>query len=614
MTRVRVGELRPNQLLHTFGVGATVDLPNLSVIVLGLDEWQHTGVDDISEDRLLAAVRKICGAQVKALRKPPYQPEVPGDPFGPWASVGVPVGLFPRWLRCPNPKCNVLAPVESQLFRLVPDPYRPERVRYVHDCAGSGNRRPTALPARFLLACRHGHLDDFPWMEFAHRGRHPGPGHALRMVERGTTGEAANLFVNCTECQASRSMAEAFGPAAERALPACRGRHPHLGEFEPCEEEARTLILGATNSWFPYLVTVFHIPRSQEALDQVVAEHWAQLQLLAGMERGMALQVLRNFDRAWQDLRTYPEDDIWDAILRRATQQPEGEDEEVLQIHEPEWREFTSRHPRQGRDFQVVTEPVPRSAADWLAEVRLAERLREVSALVGFTRIDAPEWGAVPVREQRRARLARGPVTWVPCAEVRGEGIFLRLAEDRVAEWEERPEVKRRRDQLLAAHRAWRRQRLLNPDDPMPPMRYLLLHSLAHVLIRELALESGYSASGIRERIYARQPGPDGEPMAGILLYTAAPDSEGTLGGLVGMGRRDRLGPLIEQALDAARLCSSDPLCAEHDPADNAQLYGAACHACLFAAETSCERGNHYLDRALVVDTLATSGIGFFAG
>jgi MrfA Zn-binding domain len=144
----------------------------------------------------------------------------------------------------------------------------------------------------------------------------------------------------------------------------------------------------------------------------------------------------------------------------------------------------------------------------------------------------------------------------------------------------------------------------------LPGLRYLLLHTPAHVLIREVALECGYSAAGIGERIYARQ---GTTPMAGILLYTAAPDSEGTLGGLVSLGRADRLGPLIDRALDAARLCSSDSLCAEHDPATHDRLSGAACHACLYSAETSCERGNHYLDRALLVDTLIGTDFGFFA-
>ena len=144
----------------------------------------------------------------------------------------------------------------------------------------------------------------------------------------------------------------------------------------------------------------------------------------------------------------------------------------------------------------------------------------------------------------------------------------------------------------------------------MPGLRYVLLHTFAHAMIREFALESGYSAAGIAERIYARA---GDRPMAGILLYTAAPDSEGTLGGLVSLGRRDRLGGLIGQALEAARLCTSDPLCADHDPRDRGELFGAACHACMFAAETSCERGNHYLDRALLVDTVNGSGVGFLA-
>jgi hypothetical protein len=189
----------------------------------------------------------------------------------------------------------------------------------------------------------------------------------------------------------------------------------------------------------------------------------------------------------------------------------------------------------------------------------------------------------------------------------RGEGIFLRFDEDLIAAWEKRLDVQDRRRVLESAHEKWRADRRLPPGH-WPGMRYVLLHTFAHAAIRELALECGYSAAGIAERIYARDVE---RPMAGVLLYTAAPDSEGTLGGLVSLGRRDRLGPLIEQALDAARLCSSDPLCAEHDPRDRGVLYGAACHACLFASETSCECGNHYLDRTLLVDTVTGNDVAF---
>lgn len=146
---------------------------------------------------------------------------------------------------------------------------------------------------------------------------------------------------------------------------------------------------------------------------------------------------------------------------------------------------------------------------------------------------------------------------------------------------------------------------------PWAPVR--TLHSLAHVLLRRLAIECGYTAASIRERIYAREPGAPGGPMAGVLLYTSAADSEGTLGGLISLGEPQALGHLLEAALDDARLCASDPLCAEHHPwRDGQSLHAAACHACMFAAETSCERGNRYLDRAVLGETVETGDLAFF--
>ena len=153
-------------------------------------------------------------------------------------------------------------------------------------------------------------------------------------------------------------------------------------------------------------------------------------------------------------------------------------------------------------------------------------------------------------------------------------------------------------------------KRQLDPDDGFPGMRYVLLHTLAHLLIRELALECGYNAASIRERVYAETEG--GKAQAGILIYTAAADSDGTLGGLVELGKPDNLGRLLRQSLDRARICASDPLCAEHDPSKDQSLHGAACHACSFVSETSCERGNRYLDRALAIATLEVADSAFF--
>ena len=144
-------------------------------------------------------------------------------------------------------------------------------------------------------------------------------------------------------------------------------------------------------------------------------------------------------------------------------------------------------------------------------------------------------------------------------------------------------------------------------------MRYVLLHSLSHTLIRQFSLECGYSTASIRERIYSRPQSSEHAPMAGLLLYTAWPDSEGTLGGLVSLGDPKALGRHLDQVLETMRLCASDPLCAEHHPhLSNLTLHAAACHACLFLPETSCERGNKYLDRSVLVSTVDRADLAFF--
>ena len=223
-----------------------------------------------------------------------------------------------------------------------------------------------------------------------------------------------------------------------------------------------------------------------------------------------------------------------------------------------------------------------------------------MQALVGFTRIDAPDELRADLRRPW-APLARADPLWVPCAEVRGEGVFLRLAEEPLAAWERGAGRSPRAQAFRSAWREWCvARRIEDPDAGWPGMRFVLVHSLAHALIREFALECGYGAAGLGERLYTERTA--GGRMAGLLLYTAAPDSEGTLGGLV---------ELLVQALERAKLCSSDPLCAEHEP-DARALHGAACHACMFAAETSCQAGNRFLDRDLLVETFEPTGLAFF--
>jgi hypothetical protein len=248
--------------------------------------------------------------------------------------------------------------------------------------------------------------------------------------------------------------------------------------------------------------------------------------------------------------------------------------------------------------------------------VVLVERLREVSALIGFTRIESPAdfEENQAVLEEHWAQLSRTPPRWVPASEVRGEGIFIQFSEEAIANWQERnPALLEYEKRTHKAHTRWRRSRNIAPPEArFPGLRYLLIHSFSHALMRQLAIECGYTAASIRERIYSRNSNEEGGPMAGVLIYTAASDSEGTLGGLVSLGEPGELNRHIAQALEQMLLCGADPLCAEHDPLHWTTVHWASCHACLFSPETSCERGNKYLDRALLVPTVKENYRAFF--
>jgi hypothetical protein len=243
-----------------------------------------------------------------------------------------------------------------------------------------------------------------------------------------------------------------------------------------------------------------------------------------------------------------------------------------------------------------------------IEKVVLVHRLREVMALVGFTRFEAtaPDTDGELDMGVRRADLARN-VSWVPAVENRGEGIFLLFSRKAIDNWLIQPSVVERAVQLRRGFDAWKAEHSSSSRKFAGPA-YTMLHSFSHLLVTTIALECGYPASSIRERIYAI---PD--IGYGILLYTGSSDSEGTLGGLIEVGRR--ISDTVRNALELGSLCSNDPVCSQHvpeSPHTRSFLLGAACHGCLLVAETSCEQQNDLLDRSLVVRTVQGIDAEFF--
>ena len=291
----------------------------------------------------------------------------------------------------------------------------------------------------------------------------------------------------------------------------------------------------------------------------------------------------------------------------------------------PEWRylQKPALFPEQKNNTGLMVTEMQRSNELDPRIVRVVgvNRMKRVNAVLGFTRLD--EMDRVNDVASRLVDLTRnGKPTWVPATEDRGEGIFLQFDLDAVAKWERKIET----TPLWDAHRGTHQRnfarrfsetaKIVDPDTRLPGPRYWLVHTLSHILIREMAMYSGYGAASLTERIYAWDEAPQRDAAAGLLICTTASDSEGTLGGLVALSAPTRLQDIVLSALRRAARCSSDPVCAMRTPSDPEDfLHGAACHTCCFVSETSCEKANRFLDRRFLLDLPFSNGPtvpGFF--
>lgn len=642
--RSRVGSIRPTALLYTGGIGATVDLPHFSVIVRGLETWDHIyrrqGQPDlVVEPRLLEAVRAHLGPGVVELRQPPWQPAEAGSVMTP-EYLGVPVAVFPQWLRCTG--CGLLAKVDSRVFEFQNrNPYRPDQAQFWHTgCKGAigkfrAARRPV-LPARYLLACQNGHLDEFPYLEWVHRAKGAAWACAAGAIQPKLTMRefqsnlGPSVKIICRSCKAERSMREAVGTGGAEKLPTCRGRHAHLDRYEKCDQQSKLMLLGASNQWFPATVSLLVMPTLKERTAVEVAEllravSFETLAVATGPEAMAAFRMVLSYQGV--DVVGVDDDMLWEAVkqVKSGEATPEvvrGYDPVALLA--PEWEVLrdpsTYAKVSEKSAFKVRDRGQPAGLAPGIDRVVAVDRLKKVNAFVGFTRIDALD--RIGDDPARLAPLGRADdPSWVPATEDRGEGLFLQISEHLVVPWEAEVLKSAQWEAHRAAHVRNFKRRLsvtagnVDPASRFPPPRYWAIHTLSHLLIREMAMYAGYGSAALTERLYAWPASADREPAAGVLISTTAPDSEGTLGGLVELSEPATIEGLMVSALQRASRCSSDPICAQRLPEPPEDfLHGAACHFCTFASETSCERANRFLDRRFVIDLPGSEGLGLFQG
>jgi hypothetical protein len=614
---VEIGEVRRSQVITTFGPGAIIDMRSqvkgggpVSVVAAGIDEWDRSASNNgnsrgiehaqtINEPRL----QKLLN--VKGFRLPPV---VARDENGRFESADRLVGVrFPTWLQCPG--CHAI--------RWASKWARPPQTTWdcschCAECSDERGETVHVIPVRFITICESGCLDDFPWDQWVdHKDGCTQRGHLkLQGMGAGMKG----LVLSCPKCDAEQTMDGCFGSEALKKFGNCRGNRPWLGDRdETCDKVPRTVYRGASNVYFPVLVSALDIPPWSDEIQHAIPPlDWQRLKEKPTVEKRASYIEATDLHQRFPDMTAM---EVAKEITRRLALLEDTNDDT---IRPDEYRAFLTPPPEgTDREFKVVAQDVPPELKSYFGSIRAVTRLREVRALKAFTRVVPPADWRDRGESGRFAPISREKLDWLPATEIKGEGIFLDFNRETLSRWEaasgsESAPADRAAELDRNFKREWKSR---YPGEEVPKVitpRLLLIHSFAHALMRQLAIESGYSESSLRERLYVARD--ESSDMAGLLVYTATPDADGTLGGLSRQSTPDRILPIIVGAIRSMEWCSSDPLCIDGAMAFSESQSKAACHSCMLGSETSCEEFNRLLDRASLVGTPRDRAAGYFSG
>ncbi|MED5812897.1 DUF1998 domain-containing protein [Mycolicibacterium sp. 050232] len=575
-------DLRLSETVTPFGVGAIVDILGASLIAPDTSWWDRRFAPRISCERLTS---RLGAGELR--QAPTHAGRTAND------TASIPYWRFPEWRFCE--RCSKLSKLTGRV-----------KGRWSNTCECGG----FLVPMRYVAICKRGsHVQDIPWFMWAHRGHDKGVTEEVRFCraytelrfER-TTGQGeglASLRVSCNKCKRSRPLTELVREGALHGDGIkCDSRQPweeQAAVKAPCEFPLVAVQRGATGNYIAERLSALDIPEAKPESEEIAAKirgHVYFEKVVAdngGPQAEMVAQWMAD------ELGVSRE-----TVLSIAGDEDRSGEPHMIGLKDGEWAAFVKKldngKDRSGEDFVVDGWPVtddldaPSELKRKLAGIGQVHRVREVRMLYGFRRHNGD---AAFIKADLGPDNVRNPI--YPAMELFGEGIFLRFDEDAISEWERDPEVQARADILINRRQNLEWSHRLDVPEP----RFIALHTIAHLLIRRLAFASGYSSAALQERVYANSERTD--HTAGVLIYTAAGDAQGTLGGLVRLGEPGRLIPLLIAALDDADICSNDPVCIESDRQGSSQLNLSACHGCALISETSCEAGNRLLDRQLVL-------------
>lgn len=614
--------VRASQAVLQYGVGAMVDFPSQTLMTAAPEQWDAQNI------------RRIYDARLQNLLNVDYF----GCPIENPRGNGIGYVQFPRWYFCPS--CRLFAPWEIwfKKYQTSPRAKADPLEAFVKQpvcpfCPG--RPAPPLVVSRIVVVCRHGHIDDFPWRAWCHRKHEDCGGAFLELKSMGASEGLESIQVRCPTCNAQANLTGAFGDHMPKEVK-CTGRHPwKLQHAEPCGERLVALQRGASSVYFPATFSSLVIPQLGARLDEQIRATNRYNDLLSRLSaydvpeiddatRALlyAKTISQSAEQIAQDIGGVRADDVIGRLNEML--HPKGQGGQTVVSDKDEAFRLEEYNTLSGAiqvqdanmvsDFRREATRVSDYDLPGIKQVVLIPKIREVQAFVGFSRLSPVAGFAEEPDDVKGAStlvcVKERDARWYPGYEARGEGIFVEFDNEWFNQWIETNSafVNTRIDRLQANYQDSFAAR--SRPGFVVSAKYLFLHSLSHLLMKQLSFDCGYSIASLKERLYC---GTAADGMFGLFIYTATGDSEGTLGGLVRQGKFDRFPRIFIKAIQSAMSCSNDPVCNLSQGQGRDALNLAACHACMLVPETSCENYNTILDRGLLVGTFEEPDAGIFS-
>ncbi len=576
--KISVGNIRKTQIITTFGVGSIVDFKDDTVVIASTDDWDYDPNDFGKVEN-----RKIFNENLSVITGAEYflMPRTAQSTNSFSKSKDIPSYIFPEKLHCS--RCGYIYD------------YKELDAKDRHRCPNCKN---TLNASRFIVVCARGHMDDFPYDWWVHSGK-PCPSGIksprIKMVNIYNRTDIDSLRLECTECKATRSMIQAFSDNALSDFP-CTCKYPHFknpnsGTQYGCHDKMRARLRSASGVYFPITKSALLIPPWSKKIVSFIQKNYGLLKVVDENKIVYAIRQILHDNNIDDDeiLRS------WNIVKSAEGEKPNCSE---LSVYEDEYAVLSKAENKNEDNFSSYSADIPEKYKPYFEQIAVVDRLTVTQAFTGFTRIIRNEANSVPISQYKKS--------WLPAVELTGEGIFIRFNKNKVTKWKNTHSSRYKTMKKAMEDSNF----IFNTFSET----YVMLHTFAHLFIREISNICGYSTASIREKIYSEIGDNNEVKMCGVLIYVSSSDSDSSLGGLISIAdNKDVFEKIMDSMLERASWCSGDPLCISSMKQGYKSLNYAACHDCTLLPETSCERFNCFLDRASVVGTPEDSDLGFLS-